>query len=177
MTKKQFFGNIYRNSKGELAVRLDRIMGVVLSILALAYFGIQAYNDQEQNNNPFELLSDSGYLSDNVATLEDKVLSSNDSTSEIIEFTNPYNYSVELNQSDITITCHGTGATKESDELLVSSNYTIKAKFSKEKSGILDNSLLVSKGEKAYIHVISEYNGSLPSSQVSCEYSVSVMAN
>lgn len=158
-------------------MRLDRIMGVVLSILALGYFGVRTYNNQELDDNPFELLSDSGYLSDNVANLKEKVLSSNDSTSEIIEFTNPYNYSVMLNQSDITITCHGTGETKESDELLVSSNYIIKAKFSKEKNGILDDSLLVEKGEKAYIHVISEYNGSLPSSQVNCEYSVHVMSS
>lgn len=158
-------------------MRLDRIMGVVLSILALAYFGIRDYNNQELNDNPFELLSDSGYLRDNVATLNDKVLSSNDSTSEIIEFTNPYNYSVELNQSDITITCNGTGENKESDELLVASNYTIKAKFSKEKNGALDNSLLVNKGEKAYIHIINEYNGSLPSNQVSCGYSLHVSSN
>lgn len=158
-------------------MRLDRIMGVVLSILALLYFGIHVYNNQELNDNPFELLSDSGYLSDNVATLSDKVLSSNDSSSEVIEFTNPYNYSVELNQSDITITCHGTGETKESDELLVSSNYIIKARFSKEKNSALDNSLTVNKGEKAYIHIISEYNGSLPNNQVNCEYSVHVSSN
>lgn len=158
-------------------MRLDRIMGVVLFILALAYFGIQTYNNQELDDNPFELLSDSGYLSDNVATLNEKVLSSNDSTSEIIEFTNPYNYPVELNQSDITITCHGTGENKESDELLVSSNYIIKAKFSKEKNGILDDSLLVDKKGKAYIHIISEYNGPLPQNKVNCDYHIRVMSN
>lgn len=158
-------------------MRLDRIMGVVLSILVIAYFGIKKYSSQELNDHPFELLSDSGYLSDNVITLSEKVLSSNDSTADIIEFTNPYNHPVELNQSDITITCNGTGETKESDELLVTSNYIIKAKFSKEKNGALDDSLLVNKKDKAYIHVISEYNGALPINQVNCSYSVSVMSN
>lgn len=114
-------------------MRLDRIMGVVLSILSIFYIGFYYYNNQELNDNPFELLTDAGYLSDNVAEFSEKVLSSNDSTKELIEFTNTNSYPVELNQSDITITCNGTGETKEKDELLVTNNYKVKAKFSKEK--------------------------------------------
>lgn len=158
-------------------MRFDRIIGVVLSILIIAYIGFYYYNNQENNDNPFELLTDAGYLSDNVANLSDQVLSSNDSNTEVIEYTNTSNYPVELNQSDITITCTGTGETKESDELLVNSNYIINAKFSKTRNSELNNSIKVNKGEKAYIHVISQYNGDLPSNQVSCEYSIQVVSS
>lgn len=158
-------------------MKIDRIIGSILSILIVIYLVIQKYDNKSINENSLELLSDSGYQSYNIATLDKKTITSNDSITDIIEFINPYNYSIELNQSDVTISCHGAGETKESDELLVSSNYSIKAKFSKEKNGILHNSLVIDKREKAYIHVISEYKGTLPNNQVDCNYQVRVISN
>lgn len=159
-------------------MRLGRIVGVVLSILVLAYFGIQKLNAEEKSNNPFELIADSGYLSDgNIANLNDQVLKGNDSNVEIIEFTNIYNYPVELNKNDITITCNGTGENKDEDEALVSNNYKLNAMFSDKKNGQLSNSLLVKQGNKAFIYVMSEYQGALPSNEVACKYSIQVSYN
>ncbi|MCH5166685.1 MAG: hypothetical protein J1F35_02210 [Erysipelotrichales bacterium] len=157
-------------------MRIDRIMGVVLSILIFSFYTIK-HIDIENDNNPFELIGDNGFISENVVNLDDKVLSDNSSYSNIIEYKNTNNYPVELNKNDITIKCTGTGSTKEEDEYLVSNNYIINAKFSEEKNSTLYNSLLVPKGRTIYIYIISEYNGPLPTNQVSCDYSVNITSS
>lgn len=155
-------------------MKIDRIMGVVLSILIFSFFTIK-YIDSNQNEvSPFELIGDNGYISADTITYNEKVLGNSDSTSEVIKFTNTNNYPVEFNKNDITITCTGTGSTKEEDEFLASNNYSVNVKFSETENGTLYNSLLVPKGKSIYIHIISEYNGTMPSNPVSCNYSLNL---
>jgi len=158
-------------------VRIDRIMGVVLSILVVSFIALKYYSNEEEKTNPFELIGDNGYMSENVVSYQDKVFDSNKSNTEIIEFTNPYSYPVEINSSDIIITCTGSGETKESDEALARKNYHISAKFSEEKNGKLYNSLSVPKNNKIYIHIISEYSGDLPQNSVDCKYSLNIASS
>lgn len=157
-------------------MKIGRIMGVVLSILIFSYYAIK-YIDSNNENNPFELIGDNGYISENIVNFDDKVLSSNDSTSEVIKFTNTYSYQIEMSQNDITINCTGTGSTKEEDEALVKNGYTVIAKFSDEMNSSLYNSLLVPVGKTIYIHVISEYKGGLPVNPVSCEYNLNIQSS
>ena len=153
---------------------IDRIMGVVLSILVFSFYAIKYINSDSNENNPFELIGDNGYISENSINFDRMVLSNTDSTSDIIKFTNTNKYPIEMSQNDITINCTGTGETKEYDENLVSNNYSIVIKFSKNLNSNLYNSLLVPKGETIYIHVLSEYNGNMPINQVNCDYSLDI---
>ena len=157
-------------------MRIDRIMGVVLSLLIFSFYIVKnIYN--ENDNNPFELIGDNEYISGNSLALDDRVLGENSSYSDIIKYTNTNKYPVELNNNDITITCTGAGSTKEEDEYLVNNNYNISAKFSEEKNSNLYNSLLVPKGKTIYIHITSEYRGALPTNEVSCDYSVNITSS
>lgn len=157
-------------------MKLDRIMGVILSILIFSFIALK-YVNGGNIDNPFELIGDNGYISENTVNYKEQVFKSNDESSEIIEFTNPYNYPVSISTNDITITCTGVGETKEEDELLAEKNYNLSTKFSEEKNGNLYNSLMVPKKAKVYIHVKSEYKGQMPNNPVSCEYQVNVAAN
>ena len=154
-------------------MRIDRIMGVVLSILVISFITIK-YIDSNNEESPFELIGDNGYISENNVNFSDKVLSEADSSSEVIKFTNTYNFPIEMSKNDITINCTGTGSTKEEDENLVRNAYTISAKFSEDKNSSLYDSLLVPKGDTIYIHIISEYNGIMPSNPVACDYSINI---
>lgn len=154
-------------------MRIDRIRGVVLSILVIT-FAAYKYIDGENVKNPFELIGDSGYISDNVATLDNTFVDDETKgSSEVFTFTNKHSYPVLLNQNDITINCTGNS----DDVALVEANYDIKAKFSNEKNSDLYNSLYVDEGKQVYVHVISSYDGQLPESEVSCEYSLEVSAS
>lgn len=173
--QKPRFLVVYSPIQGGIGVRIDRILGVVLSILVISYFGIKYFNSDERENNPFELIGESGSLDNNIVNLDQRT--GNDDNEEIITYTNPHSFPVLINQDDITINCTGTGSNKEADELLVKNNYNIKARFSKEQKGVLSNELLVAKNEKVYIHVISEYEGQMPTNAVSCQYSLNITAS
>ena len=47
-------------------MRIDRIMGVVLSILVVSFIALKYYSNEEKKTNPFELIGDNGYMSENV---------------------------------------------------------------------------------------------------------------
>lgn len=153
-------------------MRLGRIMGVILSFLAVMYLMnnyIEKNNSQEPNNS-IELIGDIGYVEKNNLNLEN-----NDY--EVMEFKNNYNYPVEISADSISITCKGVGNTKEDDEYLVSNNFKINAYFSKELNGIKEKSLIINKKEKVYIYVISEYVGEVyPSNEVACDYNINILA-
>lgn len=156
-------------------MRLDRIMGVVLSILVVSFIAVKYLNNEEGNNNPFELIGDSGTISDSSVYYENrKVSESNNENTEVIKYTNTNNYPVEIRSSDIIITCTGSGERKYEDEALTRKNYSINAKFSNELNGELYTTLSVPVNKTVYIHVISKYNGELPSNPVECEYSLNV---
>lgn len=167
---------IYSAIQGGIGVRIDRIMGVVLSILVISYFGFKYYTNQNKENNPFELIGQ-GHMDNNIVNYDHLSFNSNDSNEEIITFTNTNPFPVEINQNDITINCTGKGSTKEADEMLVKNNYNIKARFSKEKNGALSNTLVVAKNEKIYIHIINEYYGAMPQNEVNCQYSLNIMSS
>lgn len=159
-------------------MRLDRIMGVVLSILVVSFIALKHYNNEEGRENPFELIGDNGTINDSLVSYSSRNVSdTNNTNTDIIEYTNTFNRPVEINSSDIIITCTGVGEQKEEDEALAHNNYHIKAKFSKDKNGELFNSLSVSAKETIYIHVISEYKGSLPNNPVECEYKLNVTSS
>ena len=157
-------------------MRIDRIMGVVLSVLILSFVAFKHIESMNDFDRPIELIGDNGYISENIVNYDDKLLSANDSYRDVIEFTNTNIYPIEMNQNDITINCTGTGITKEDDETLVSGNYNIKAKFSEEINSDLYDSLLVPRGKTIYIHVIGEYRGDMPSNQVLCDYSLNIQS-
>lgn len=155
-------------------MRLDRIMGVVLSILVVSFVAIK-YQNNDENNNPFELIGDSGTISNSSVHYENrKVFESNNANTDIIKYTNTYNYPVEIRSSDIIITCTGSGESKDEDEALARKNYNINAKFSNELNGELYSTLSVPVNKTVYIHIISKYDGELPSNPVECEYSLNV---
>lgn len=152
-------------------MRLDRIMGVVLSILVIAF--IYAIHDSSEYNL-FELSSDKGYLVDNTFTFDGTLFNSNDSKMEVLEYKNTLNHPVMLNQNDITITCNGLS--KEDEEIALK-NYKVKASFTKNKNSKPDNSLLLDENEKAYIYIVSEYFGEMPENEVTCRYDISINSN
>ncbi|MCX4249356.1 MAG: hypothetical protein OSJ65_06315 [Bacilli bacterium] len=155
-------------------MRIDRILGVILSILVISFIVLKQFNTDEQ---PFELIGDNGYMENSSISYQDKVLNKNESTKEIIEYTNTNNYPVEIKNNDIIITCTGSGSTKEEDEALAEKNYHINAKFSETKNGSQYSSLKVPRKSKAFIHVVSEYLGDLPNNSVSCEYKLNIQAD
>lgn len=158
-------------------MRLDRIMGVVLSILVVSFIALKYINNEDGKDNPFELIGDNGTLANSEVQYNHQVFDSNKQNTEIIEYTNTYNYPVEIKSSDIIITCTGTGESRNEDEALARKNYKIIAKFSEEKNGELFSTLSVSVGEHVYIHIISEYNGELPKNPVECEYKLNVTSS
>lgn len=159
-------------------MRLDRIMGVILSILVVSFIAFKHYNNEESASNPFELIGDNGTISSSHVQFQDRAVSDdNKSNTEVIKYTNTYNYPVEIKSSDIIITCTGVGEFKEEDEALVKSNYSIKAKFSNELNSEQYSTLSVSVGQTVYIHVITAYNGIEPKNPVECEYSLTVTSS
>lgn len=158
-------------------MKIDRIMGVILFVLILSFFALKHSFLEEDKSNPFELIGDNGYISENVVNYKEKVFNGNNSSTEIIEYTNTYNYPVEIKANDIAITCTGVGESKERDEALAEANYKITAAFSESKNGDLYNSLMVPKKAKIYIHLTSEYKGEMPENKVSCEYNINISSN
>lgn len=154
-------------------MKLDRILGVILSILVISFIVLKSNTDEK----PFELIGDNGYMENSSVSYQDQVFDKNDSNTEIIEYTNTFNYPVEIKENDIIITCTGSGITKEEDEALAEKNYHINAKFSETKTGELYSSLKVPKKSKAFIHIVSEYLGDLPTNPVSCEYKLNIQAD
>lgn len=146
-------------------------MGGMLAILGL--FGYLKNNTNSELDS-LKLIGDNGYVSKNTVNYGNQVFDENKENVEVIEYTNKFNYPVELKESDIILNCIGSGNSKEDDEELAQKNYHIKAKFSKNKNGEKMSSLLVPEKSKAYIFVVSEYDGDKPINPVSCEYSLSI---
>lgn len=96
---------------------------------------------------------------------------------KVVTYVNKEPYSVELTNNDIYITCTGHGENKEADEALVENNMRIIAKFRKEDSKELSNSIIVNKNELVYIHLSSVYEGTSPQNEVNCDYQISITAS
>lgn len=77
-------------------MRLDRIMGVVLSILVVSFIALKYINNEDGKDNPFELIGDNGTLANSEVQYNHQVFDSNKQNTEIIEYTNTYNYPVEI---------------------------------------------------------------------------------
>lgn len=156
-------------------MKLDRIMGGILSILVVVLIGNYVNSNNEKISNPFELIGENGTLAVNEVTFNQKNISETDKTSEeVIEYSNNENYPVTLTSDAIDTICTGESRV---DEELVEKNYVIKASFSETKHGLKSNSLVVEPGKKAYIHINTSYEGNeFPKSEVQCEYNIYVNA-
>lgn len=158
-------------------MRLDRIMGVILSILVISFIGVKYFNNEEGKDNPVELIGDNGTIANSEVKFANQTFDSNKQNVEIIEYTNTFNHPVEIKNNDIIITCTGSGETKDSDEELARKNYSINARFSTKKDSELFSTLSVAVNQTVYIHVISEYTGELPQNPVECQYKLNVTSS
>jgi hypothetical protein len=148
---------LYIAIQGGLVMKLGRIMGVILSILVTTMLISYYYINNKVNNNSIELIGDS--------------VSTND-YEDIIKYTNNQNYSIDIEASNVNITCHGEN---ESDEDLVKSNMKISALFSNSINGNKEESINIKSKESIYIHVVKEYTSDIyPSNDVTCDYSIDI---
>lgn len=160
-------------------MKTGRVMGLLLSILAVL-FVIDYYVDGDSvNTNSFELLGDAGIMYDHTATY-DNVRLNNDNKKSInkLKFTNTRSYTVTLSESSINIVCTGSGEHKDDDEYLVSKNMKVKASFADSNDGIKVESLNVASGDTAFVYVTSSYTSEeLPTNEVTCDYEISLQAS
>ena len=159
-------------------MKKGRILGLLLSILAIIFILDYLVDGVSVNANSFELLGDAGVISDSTATYDNVFLDKdNNSSVRKLTFTNTRGYPVTLSQESIKMTCTGSGQYKDSDEYLVSNNMKISALFADSNNGVKQKSLNVAKGETATIYITSTYTSDkLPMSEVSCDYKIALQA-
>ena len=159
-------------------MKKGRILGLLLSILAIIFAMDYIIDGDGVNTNSFELLGDAGVISDATATY-DNVFLDKDHNSSIreLKFTNTRRYPVTLSQESIKMTCTGSGQYKDSDEYLVSNNMKISALFADSNNGVKQKSLNVASGKTATIYITSQYvSEKLPMNEVSCDYKIALQA-
>ena len=159
-------------------MKKGRILGLLLSILAIIFAMDYIIDGDGVNTNSFELLGDAGVISDKTATYDNVSLDmDNNSSIRELKFTNTRSYSVTLSQESINMTCSGSGQYKDSDEYLVRNNMKISALFADSNNGVKQKSLNVASGDSATIYITSSYIGDkLPMSEVSCDYKIALQA-
>ena len=169
---------LYTAIQGDLVMKKGRILGLLLSILAIIFAMDYIIDGDGVNTNSFELLGDAGVISDKTATYDNVSLDmDNNSSVRELKFTNTRSYSVTLSQESINMTCSGSGQYKDSDEYLVRNNMKISALFADSNNGVKQKSLNVASGDSATIYITSSYIGDkLPMSEVSCDYKIALQA-
>lgn len=150
-------------------MNLGRILGVILSLVFAILF-INNINDIS-DSNPFELIGDNGIVTDESIEFDNYLNEENTSNIEIIKYTNNQPYSISLTTSDIRVDCNGSN---ERDVELVKNNMKVSSSFSSLNSKKRSSNIDIKPKESIYIHVINEYNGELPSSDVTCKYSIDI---
>lgn len=150
-------------------MNLGRILGGILS-LVLAILFINNINDIS-DSNPFELIGDNGIVTGESIEFDNYLNEENTSNIEIIKYTNNQLYSISLTTSDIRVDCNGSN---ERDVELVKNNMKVSSLFSSLNSKDRSSNIDIKPKESIYIHVINEYNGELPSSDVTCKYSIDI---
>lgn len=150
-------------------MNLGRILGVILSLVFAILF-INNINDIS-DSNPFELIGDNGIVTDESIEFDNYLNEENTSNIEIIKYTNNQPYSISLTTSDIRVDCNGSN---ERDVELVKNNMKVSSSFSSLNSKKRSSNIDIKPKESIYIHVINEYNGKLPSSDVTCKYSIDI---
>jgi len=150
------------------------IVGFILLSVIIALFVI----NKEYVSEDLEKIN----LLDSVASLdldnntidyqETTINEDNKSDEQIIKYTNTNNYPITITSNSISLECTGD----RDDVELVESNYTIKAFFSNTKDGELLDMMDVKKNKSIYIHIISNYDGYLPESDVTCDYKVNIIS-
>lgn len=150
-------------------MNLGRILGVILSLVFAILF-INNINDIS-DSNPFELIGDNGIVTDESIEFDNYLNEENTSNIEIIKYTNNQPYSISLTTSDIRVDCNGSN---ERDVELVKNNMKVSSSFSSLSSKDRSSNIDIKPKESIYIHVINEYNGELPSSDVTCKYSIDI---
>lgn len=150
-------------------MNLGRILGVILSLVFAILF-INNINDIS-DSNPFELIGDNGIVTGESIEFDNYLNEENTSNIEIIKYTNNQPYSISLTTSDIRVDCNGSN---ERDVELVKNNMKVSSSFSSLNSKKRSSNIDIKPKESIYIHVINEYNGELPSSDVTCKYSIDI---
>lgn len=150
-------------------MNLGRILGVILSLVFAILF-INNINDIS-DSNPFELIGDNGIVTGESIEFDNYLNEENTSNIEIIKYTNNQLYSISLTTSDIRVDCNGSN---ERDVELVKNNMKVSSSFSSLNSKKRSSNIDIKPKESIYIHVINEYNGELPSSDVTCKYSIDI---
>lgn len=150
-------------------MNLGRILGVILSLVFAILF-INNINDIS-DSNPFELIGDNGIVTGESIEFDNYLNEENTSNIEIIKYTNNQPYSISLTTSDIRVDCNGSN---ERDVELVKNNMKVSSSFSSLNSKDRSSNIDIKPKESIYIHVINEYNGELPSSDVTCKYSIDI---
>lgn len=150
-------------------MNLGRILGVILSLVFAILF-INNINDIS-DSNPFELIGDNGIVTGESIEFDNYLNEENTSNIEIIKYTNNQPYSISLTTSDIRVDCNGSN---ERDVELVKNNMKVSSSFSSLNSKDRSSNIDIKPKESIYIHVINEYNGELPSSNVTCKYSIDI---
>lgn len=161
-------------------MKLGRILGVVLSMLALmGGLNKNIFSNSQDSSNAFELGNTDGIISDSRVDYGSSLLNSeNNNNVDYLTFTNKESYPVEIGSSNITVTCLGNGISAESDASLVKNNLSIKALFSESKTGKKVTSLVVEPKEKIYVFTISEFVGDIyPENEVNCNYNIDIQAS
>lgn len=154
-------------------MNLGRIMGVILSVLAISFFiNIETKNNSD-NKNTLELVGSIGRVQDNNVNFDTFSLNdNNDSNVEVIRYTNKQPYTIDITSSNVVINCKGNSS-KDVD--LVKNNMRTKAYFSKIDDSQKTTSIKVKSKETINIYVVNEYVGEYyPNSEVFCEYSINI---
>ena len=150
-------------------MNLGRILGGILSLV----FAISFINniDDISDSNPFELIGDNGIVTEESIEIDNYFIEGNNSNVEIIKYTNNQPYSVSLTTSNIRLDCNGLN---ERDVELVKNNMKVSSSFSRLNSKDRLSNINIKPKGTIYINVINDYNGELPSSDVTCEYSIDI---
>lgn len=151
-------------------MNLGRILGVILSLVFTISF-INNNIDDSSDSNPFELIGDNGIVTEESIEFDNYLNEDNNRNIEVIKYTNNQPYLISLTASDIQLDCNGSN---ESDANLVKNNMKVSASFSRLNSKENLSNINIKPKESIYIHVINEYNGTMPSSDVTCAYSIDI---
>lgn len=154
-------------------MKMYRSLGVILSLLAVIFV-----SNKYIDGKSFSEIADNSSSSKNEISynLDDTSFTNESKSKEnIITYKNEYKYSLTLNESNIKIKCNGSGENKEDDEALVEKNIKIKVLYSKDKIHKYE-SIKIDKDETAYIYISNQYEGTYPTREVSCSYSINIDA-
>lgn len=152
---------------------LGRIMGVILSVLAVSFFINNEIGNGQIDKNTIEINGSVAQVEENninydTISLTDK----NNSNTEIIRYTNNQPYSIDIKASDVAIDCEGTSSV---DVNLVKKNMSIKAYFSRINDMEKTTSIKIKSKETINIYIVNEYVGQdYPKTEVICKYNINI---